>query len=389
MNMAIKKGVLKEHLDAWLASKGDRQKRGALADMLSVLLKIHRKSVGRSMRRLQLRDSCTEEHRGRPRTYGNEVIAALSVVWEAMGHPCAEHLTPSALDTHVSFLRQDGSWHYGDDTTTLLLTMSESTKKRHVHTMREKRQMLRGRSATVFSPLKGMIPIRKSHTWQALPPGYVQTDSVVHSGDLLTGDLVYSVGIVDFRTYWSEYTAQWNKGQGATRESLETVRARTPFALCEIHPDTGNEFINYHVHAWATHEGLAMTRSEPNKKNDNMCIEERNNNIVRKHLGYHRFDAVSYVPLVSEILRIACLLHNHFMPVRRMTEKVRVGATWKRTFEKTALIPYERVLRDGTIPDTQKATLRTLHETLNPLHLRRELDRLKRELTEMLSVTNR
>lgn len=167
------------------------------------------------------------------------------------------------------------------------------------------------------------------------------------------------------------------------------IRERIPFDLSEIHPDTGNEFINYHVHAWAMLEGLLMTRSEPNKKNDNMCIEERNNSIVRKHLGYHRLDDVSFVSLISEILRIACLLHNHFMPVRRMVSKERIGAKWKRTFEKEALTPYERVLREKTIPEQDKTMLRIAHDALNPLHLRRKLDTLKAELMKKLAVANR
>lgn len=386
MNMAIKKGVLQEHLEEWLLSRGDRRRRRELTDMLSVLLKIHRKSVGRSMKRLQLRDPATGEHRGRHVTYGNEVLALLSVVWEVMGYPCAEHMTPRALDDHLSFLREEEGWTYSDTTVTLLMEMSESTKKRHIQRMREKRSMLRGRSATVSSPLKGMIPIRKSHTWQELGVGYVQTDSVVHCGDFLTGDVVYSVGMVDFRTYWTEYAAQWNKGEIATQESLAMIRARMPFALSEIHPDTGSEFINYHVHRWATTAGIRMTRSEPNKKNDNMCIEERNNSIVRKHLEYHRFDDISFVPLVSEILHIACLLHNHFLPVRRMVSKERIGAKWKRTFEKEALTPYERTMRDTSISEETKRALRRVHDSLNPLHLRRELDRLKDELSKKLTV---
>lgn len=386
--MAIKQAVLKEHIGRWLDARGDRKKRGVLLDEFSNLLKIHRKSVGRAMKRLQLRDPSTEEHRGRPVVYGNNVLSALCVVWEAMGYPCAEHMTHSALETHIPFLVKEKLWDYGTDVTTLLLGMSESTKKRHIHTMRKKRSMVRGRSATVSSPLKGMIPIRKSHTWQELGVGYVQTDSVVHCGDMLSGDLVYSVGVVDYRTYWNEYTAQWNKGQEATRESLIILRARMPFALVEIHPDTGNEFINYHVHEWATQEGIAMTRSEPHKSNDNMCIEERNNSIVRKHLEYHRYDDVSLVPIVCEVLRVACLLHNHFMPVRRMTTKIRIGAKWKRTFEKEALTPYERMMREVAVSKENKEALTLIHDTLNPLALRRELDTLKAELIKKFIVIN-
>jgi hypothetical protein len=123
-----------------------------------------------------------------------------------------------------------------------------------------------------------------------------------------------------------------------------------------------------------------MTRSEPLKKNDNMCIEERNDNVARRHLGYERLDDSSLVPYASEILRIACLLNNHFHPVRRMTSKVRVGAKWKRTFEKKAKTPYQRVLERDDVSDAIKEKLRAEHITLNPLALKRDLDRLKEVL---------
>ena len=222
-----------------------------------------------------------------------------------------------------------------------------------------------------------------------MPPGYVQTDSVVHCGDFLTDDVVYSVGCVDFATYWSEYTTQWNKGRVATCESLKVLRERFPFQLLELHPDTGNEFINYHVHAWATGVGIAMTRSEPYKKNDNMCIEERNGNIVRKHLGYVRIDDVSVVTLTQELLRVACVLHNHFRPVRRMVSKTRNGSKWKRTFEKTAKTPYQRVLEHSSVSEKDKEKLRKEHLALNPLALKRELDILKNELGRRLKTVRK
>ena len=153
-----------------------------------------------------------------------------------------------------------------------------------------------------------------------------------------------------------------------------------------MHPDSGTEFLNYHFFRFAEEEKIDMTRSEPNKKNDNMCIEERNNTIPRRHVGYARMDDESLVSLVSEILETACLIHNHFRPVKRMVSKVRVGARWHRTFEKVSKTPYQRVLEHAAVPEEQKAILRALHETLNPLALKRKLDILKTELNKKLSA---
>jgi hypothetical protein len=384
MHMATKHDVLKEHLNVWLTSRGDKEKRGVLTKQLAQLLTMHKKSIGRAMRRIQLRDPSTQEHRGRSVYYGKDVNAALCTVWEAMEYPCAENMH-AGIAEYITHFISEKRWSFDEVVTHKLCAMSVGTLKLRIAILRVKTGTLRGRSATVSSPLKGMIPIRKSHTWVSLPPGYAQTDSVVHCGDLLTADVAYSVGCVDFATYWSEYTAQWNKGQEATCLSLQTIRARMPFPLSELHPDTGNEFINYHVHEWAIQEGIAMTRSEPYKSNDNMCIEERNNSIVRKHLGYARIDDRTLVPLMQDILRIACLLGNHFRPVRRMTDKVRIGAKWKRTFEKVARTPYQRVLDHADVTEEHKATVRIIHESLNPLALKRELDMLKDKLGRALS----
>lgn len=384
MNMATKHGVLQAHLTEWLACKGKRKKRGMLIKQLSQSLHMHEKSISRSMKRLQMRSRTTTKNRGRSEIYGADVDAALVQVWEAMGCPCAENMPSTSIDEYVSYFIAANDWGCGDAVTNKLLRMSEGTKKLRIASFRKKKGMLRGRSTTVSSPLKGMIPIRKSHTWQYLPAGFVQTDSVAHCGDLLTGDVVYSIGCVDFATYWSEYTAQWNKGQEATRQSLQAIQERFPFGWKELHPDTGNEFINYHVHRWSKDAGIEMTRSEPYKKNDNMCIEERNNSIARKHLGYTRLDDRSFVLLASEILRIACLLHNHFRPVRRMVSKIRIGAKWKRTFEKQSRTPYQRVLESTDVPEEAKLQLRTCHAKLNPLELKQQLDTLKVNLARVV-----
>ena len=379
MNMATKHEVLEANLNKWLACEGDKRKRGTLIKYLSTSLLIHEKSVGRSMRRLQLKVVATVEKRGRSVYYGKDVDAALFKIWEEMEYPCAENMHSSISD-YVGYFIKNHTWQFNDSSTGKLQAMSLGTLKLRITSFRKKKGFGRGRGSTVSSPLKGMIPIRKSHTWVGLSPGFVQTDSVVHCGDLLTGDVVYSVGCVDFATYWSNYTAQWNKGKEVTCESLKVIRDRFPFPLREIHPDTGNEFINYHVHDWATREGIDMTRSEPYKKNDNMCIEERNNSIARKHLGYRRLDDSSLVPTSKEILRVACLLQNHFRPVRRMTTKTREGARWKRAFEKISKTPYARILERTDVSNKDKEALRTEHDNLNPLELKRTLDTLKETL---------
>lgn len=384
MNMATKHELLRDHLEEWLSTKGNKTARGKLTTELAKAVKMHPKSIGRSMRTIQLASRRKRgEKRGRARYYDKAVDAAIYELWESMEYPCAETMHPM-LSTYIKSHQANECWTHSDETTGKLSAISLGTLKNRVGVLREKENQLRGYSTTKPSAVQLLVPIRKSHTWYGLPPGYSQTDTVVHCGDLLSGDVLYSLGIVDFATYWSEYTTQWNKGQEATRASLETVIPRFPFSLLEIHPDTGNEFINNHIYRWTQTHNITMTRSEPYKKNDNMCIEERNNSIARRHLGYVRIDDQSLVSLTSEIVRLACLIHNHFRPVRRMIKKERIGARWCRTYEKVANTPYQRTLDHTEIPPAVKQKLRTLHESLDPLSLQRELATLKRALEQKL-----
>lgn len=385
MNMATKHEVLKEHLTEWLACKNNRAKRGVLTIDLAKATKMHPKSIGRSMSTLQLQSSKKLlKKRGRPRYYDKAVDAALYQIWECMEYPCAETMHP-VIGAYIQSYQTNQCWIHSDEATGKLGGISLGTLKSRVRILRIKENTLRGYSTTKPSAVQLLIPIRKSHTWTGLPPGYAQTDTVVHCGDLLSGDIIYSLGIVDFATYWSEYTAQWNKGQEATRVSIETVIHRLPFRLFELHPDTGNEFINNHVYSWTKENDIVMTRSEPYKKNDNMCIEERNNSIARRHLGYVRLADKSITELAQEILRVACIIHNHFRPIRRMVSKTRIGAVWHRVYEKVAQTAYVRVLVHDSVSDADKDKLRVIHDTLNPLDLQTELARLKKELERKLS----
>ena len=115
-----------------------------------------------------------------------------------------------------------------------------------------------------------------------------------------------------------------------------------------------------------------------------MCIEERNGSIARKHIGYTRLDEHTLVPLVSEIFHYVCLIHNHFRATRRMISKTREGAKWKRTFEKKAKTPYQRVLENDSVSKVRKAKLRAEHEKLDVLSLHKKLATLKAEFIKKL-----
>lgn len=289
MNMATKQSIFEEHLEAWLMAKGDRVRRGEMTNHIVFVTGCHRKSVPRSFRRLQMKDSSKEERRGRAVYYTPDVLVALKDVWEAGDRVCGE-LLHSQIQEYVAVLKRDGMWSHTTQVTNKLLEMSERTVKRKTTKLARTHGENRGHSSTKPSSLKSIIPIFKG-SWQELPPGHGQLDTVAHCGDTLLGDFIYTVNYTDSATYWTVIRAQWNKGQHATVESMHEIKRRLPFAWIMGHPDTGSEFINWVAKEWFEHMDIQLTRSEPGKKNDNMYVEERNGHIIRRYLGYARLEA--------------------------------------------------------------------------------------------------
>jgi hypothetical protein len=374
MIMATKRSIFGAHLAEWLATAGDREKRGKMIKDISRIAKVHPKSVSRSFRRIQMEDKSSPERRGRSVYYTKDVDTALYDVWDAANRPCGELLHPM-IDEYVTILSRDKMWREGDETTKKLLTMSEGTVKRRVSGLQKRYGVSRGRSTTRPSALKSVIPIFKG-PWENLPPGTGQLDTVAHCGSSIAGDYVYTVNYTDTALYWGVRKAQWNKGQEATVESMTEIKRQLPFPWKMGHPDTGSEFINWLAKAWFESEDIKLTRSEPGKKNDNMYVEERNGHVVRKYLGWQRIDCFDTVSVLNELYEILDLYLNHFQAVRRTLKKERVGARYIRVFEKRAKTPYQRLMEHRGVSRDVKGRMQREHESLNPLRLKKRIDTL-------------
>jgi transposase InsO family protein len=142
-----------------------------------------------------------------------------------------------------------------------------------------------------------------------------------------------------------------------------------------LHPDTGSEFLNWHLKDWCDQENIELTRSRPSHKNDNAYVEERNGHVIRKWLGYNRLDVSTLVPLVNELYIILETYLNHFVPSRKCLEKTRIGSRYHRRYDRAAT-PYLRVLTHPSIEEDVKELLRLKHTQLNPLYLKKQADLL-------------
>jgi hypothetical protein len=381
MKMETKHEVFARYQKEYLLvrrQKGKRKELGALISTIQSVTGMGRKSVLRGLRRRQLRDPAVEERRGRRVYYTPDTTAALKDIWEAGAEVCGELLYPMVAE-YVSILERDKVWKHSDEATGKLLSMSMGTMKDRINNFQKIRRKGRGVSSTSPSQLKHIIPIFHGD-WSQKLPGTGQIDTVVHCGHSLTGDMIFTLNYIDVSTLWDILRAQWNKGQVATQKSLLRIKEILPWRMREVHPDTGSEFVNWHMKGWCDIQNIIMTRSRPNHSNDNMHVEERNGHIVRKWIGYTRLDCIEAVDALNDVYAVLCPYLNHFVASRRVIEKYEVNGKWKKKYEKVAKTPYQRVLENEHISAEVKEELKGEHEKLNPLTMRKEIERLKKVL---------
>jgi hypothetical protein len=381
MKMETKQEVFnrykKEYFEARISRNG-RKILTKIIDTVESVTGMGRKSIIRAFNRIQMKDPCAEEQRGRPLYYTPDVTVALKETWEVGGEVCGELLHPMVSE-YIEILVRDKMWKHSDEATGKLLAMSMGTLKNRVGNFLKARRKGRGISSTSPSQLKHIIPIFHGD-WDSKLPGVGQIDTVVHCGHSLVGDMVFTLNYIDVSTLWDIMRAQWNKGQEATQQSLSYIKSRLPWTMLEVHPDTGSEFINWLMKSWCDRENIAMSRSRPNHKNDNMHVEERNGHVIRKWIGYIRLDCKEDVDALNAVYEVLSPYLNHFVASKRIVEKYEIDGKWKKKYEKVVKTPYRRVLENRDISDEVKEKLQQEHAKLNPAIMKKEIDRLKKIL---------
>ena len=135
----------------------------------------------------------------------------------------------------------------------------------------------------------------------------------------------------------------------------------------------GSEFINHTLFRYCEEEEITFTRCRPYKKNDQAHVEQKNWSVVRRLIGYDRFETEAELALLRTIYDDWRLYVNFFQPVLKLVAKQRLGSKVKKMYD-IASTPYRRVLASNLVSVEDKARQMSIYYQLNPVTLRRQID---------------
>lgn len=210
----------------------------------------------------------------------------------------------------------------------------------------------------------------------------MEIDCVGHEGGDPSGDFCQTLTVTDIRTGWTETAAVKNKAHKWVFAALVDITEAFPSQVKGIDSDNGSEFINAHLLRWCDYHQLTFTRSRAGNKNDGAHMEQKNWSVVRRAVGYHRYDTADELALLNEIYTLLRLQTNFFAPCQKLLEKHRVGAKVTKHYD-TATTPYQRVLADEHVTKKTKQALTRHYKSLNPAQVRRDLLDLHDQLLEL------
>lgn len=321
-----------------------------------------------------------EQARKRKRAsfYDEKVQTALVKLWRIMDHICGKRLQP-LLPELIRILERHNEFHCDRETKAKLLRISAASIDRLLQPERRKYE-LRGRAGTKPGTLlKKQIPIRTFAEWDEQQPGFVEIDLVAHDGGVGAGDYCQTLDLTDIATTWTETLAVRNKAQAWVFAALKEMRQKLPFPLLGIDSDNGSEFINTYLVEYCQQQKLSFTRSRPYRKNDNCFVEQKNYSVVRRAVGYQRYDTELQLRLLNELYATLRLYSNFFQPTMKLQSKQRVGSKVTKRYDR-AQTPYQRVLASPRVNKAAKERLCQKYETLNPAALKRKLMRIQDQL---------
>jgi hypothetical protein len=202
---------------------------------------------------------------------------------------------------------------------------------------------------------------------------------VAHGGTSVAGSFIQTLTMVDVATGWTECLPLVTREGSLVVEAIKRAQNLFPWLLRGVDFDNDSAFMNDVVVPWCREQKLEVTRSRAYKKNDQAFVEQKNGAVVRRLMGYGRFDGADTTRVMARLYAAARLYINFFQPSFKLKEKRREGAKVIKRYHAPST-PYERALVHPEVPAAVKQRLREQYRTLDPVALLAEIRATQEEL---------
>jgi len=309
--------------------------------------------------------------------YDEQTKQALLSVWYTANQICSKRLVPFIPDL-VAAMERHGHLRLPSDVRTKLLNISPATVDRLLQP--ERNRTRQGLSLTKPGTLlKHQIEVRTFADWDNVIPGFFEADLVAHCGGNPNGAFLNTLVLVDISTGWLECMPLMRKSASDVIDGLKISQELMPFPLLGLDTDCGSEFINYDVLDFCEDNDITFTRARTHRKNDQAFVEEKNGSVVRRLVGYDRFEGRRAWEALARLYAVLRKYINFFQPSLKLTEKKRHGAKVTKRYDQ-AKTPFQRILCSAHVPDAQKQVLESEFASLDPVLLLHDLQSLQENL---------
>lgn len=355
-------------------AEADRKRKTEIIDGIIAATDYHRKYVISILRN---EDKRLRVMRKRHTIYDESVKEVLVMIWHATNQICSKRLAPF-LPEFIATLERFGHLNVSSEVKEKLLNLSSATIDRLLKDERSKHP--RGKSTTKpGNLLKQRIKIRTFSEWNETGPGFFEGDLVAHCGDHVDGIFLNTLVLTDIASCWTEFAPLLRKSDVDVTAAMTAIRAVLPFTLLGLDTDNGSEFINLELFDYCQREKITFTRSRPYKKNDQAHVEQKNGNVIRRTVGYDRFEGVEAWNRLLDLYRVLRLYINYFQPSCKLLRKERTGSRVSKKYDE-AQTPYRRLLESEQVSKECKRKLTEIYNSLDPIALFEQIGSLQTNL---------
>ena len=94
--------------------------------------------------------------------------------------------------------------------------------------------------------------------------------------------------------------------------------------------------MNETVRAYCADAGVEFTRCRPYRKNDQAWVEQKNGSVVRRTVGYRRYEGLEAASVLARLYKSMRFYVNHFQPSFKLAGKDREKSNVRKRYRKPA-----------------------------------------------------